>query len=320
MHESAKMQKGEKGNMLSNNDAESVYSADDPSCNDSDASDLQKTNTSDTRSRSDITDVESVQDHKSDTDESCTEQSSVSVHKGIWSDTPDANASDKSLTNKDDNKDQDKSLSDDVTEDHLEAQEDEESRQPADSPSLSHTNGTAAAASASEEPPKKRPNIPTGLEDLGPQYDLPWISQRIGAAAKTGDRCAHCRQRAINCFDYFFGPYCVLAGVHSIKVDEYIPSAAHIARLYTDAYQHSVHFYSFLVTRCFNEATITEHTPPRCMLQGSFAYLLQLRSRAIEIEYNRSDVQFNVVRSVMMLGKEHHTEVEDNEKKRKEEE
>ena len=116
----------------------------------------------------------------------------------------------------------------------------------------------------------------------------------------------HCGQDSKECFDAFFGPYCILAGVQSIKVDEYIPSSMTVAALYCDAYQNTVHFYCFLVTRYFDQGSISELCPPHCMIKGSFAYLLDLHSKAVDIEYSRNEVKENVVRSVILFGKDHH--------------
>ena len=42
------------------------------------------------------------------------------------------------------------------------------------------------------------------------------------------------------------------------------------------------------------------------MIKGSFAYLLDLHSKAVDIEYSRNEVKENVVRSVILFGKDHH--------------
>ena len=128
-----------------------------------------------------------------------------------------------------------------------------------------------------ESPWKKRRT--TGLEGLpGVQTISTTKSGGDGGGSGGGGytnnkqegKCRHCGQIGSECFDLFFGPYCVLAGAHYLRVDDDIPSADETARHHRDAYQHAVHFFSYLVTKCFDKIKLGDVRLPDCMIQGSF--------------------------------------------------
>ena len=157
----------------------------------------------------------------------------------------------------------------------------------------------------SPSPVKKRRT--TGLEDLGLLYgagDPEGMPEQDRAVYDT--KCPHCGQKGKECFDEFFGPYCILAAAYHIRIEDYIPSARECSNYYRHAFFHAVHFYCYLVTKCFDNSEMEEIQVPECMLEGSFRYMLNdLRKAAVKVDKKRRDLQTDVIRSVMLFGKDY---------------
>lgn len=165
---------------------------------------------------------------------------------------------------------------------------------------------TSATVEESPAAPVKKKRRVTALEDLGIHYgknpdDMPEDERR-----KFELKCPHCGQKGVECFDEFFGPYCILAAAYHIQVEEYIPSPRECSNYYRHAFFHAVHFYCYLVTKCFDNCEMEDITPPECMLKGSFKYMLNdLRKAAVTVDEKRRDLQNDVIRSVMLFGKDY---------------
>ena len=164
------------------------------------------------------------------------------------------------------------------------------------------TKGEHLAEEATKEPAKKKRR--TGLEDL------PYVGEECpGGEPPTNERCKDCGQRKHECFNKFFGPYCILAGVDKIDPEGDIADNDELTETFKSAYQHSVHFYCFLITRYYDLIKKEDIEPPRCMA-SSYNYLIRLREKAKSVAENRSEVRSNVIRTIMLMGKDRYWDYE----------
>ena len=145
------------------------------------------------------------------------------------------------------------------------------------------------------------------LESTGKVYDRRGI-QLIPQHERyhyTRGKCSHCGQIGKECFNMFFGPFCLLAVTSHMKQHpNNVPDYHHLSAIYKGAYSNSVKFYCYLLTGEYDEIELMNIDPTQCMVQGTFRKVLSLWRHAKHVENESALVKTGVIRAVKLLGKD----------------
>ena len=83
-----------------------------------------------------------------------------------------------------------------------------------------------------------------------------------------------------------------------------ICTTCEITEVFKETYQNAVHFWVFMVTKCYNPVKKKTLAPPRCM-QDSYSYLMKLHNKFAEVGKSKDELRNDVsIHTVMLFSKD----------------